>query len=58
MTRTIHTTGYDVHLFGECFWHRTLKAAQRRYSKAANSYCPDAQIIECSTGNLVAGRAQ
>jgi hypothetical protein len=33
-----HRTGYVVWLFGEKFWHRTLRGARRR-SLAATRYC-------------------
>lgn len=46
-----HKTGYNVYLFGERFWHRTVKGAQRR-SVAAQNYCNGEhnQIIEIATG--------
>lgn len=46
------TTGFRVYLYGEVFWHLTLLGATARIANATG-YCqhPDAQIIDCATGD-------
>ncbi len=51
------TTGYNVWAYGECWWHRTLAAAERRFD-SVGGYCPNhRQIIECATGLMIRGIA-
>ena len=50
-----HKTGYHVWLFGQKFWHRSLDLAIGRAMAAR--YCPQAQVIEVSTGRLMYGQS-
>jgi hypothetical protein len=55
-TRVEHTTGWNVWLYGERFWHRSLDAAIRRATKA--TYCNNPQVIDVATGKLVYGNPE
>jgi hypothetical protein len=50
-------TGYIVYAYGEKWWHRTWKGAERRAIKCQN-HCHNVQIIDCATGDLVSGRPE
>ena len=50
-------TGYNVRIYGERYWHRSLDAARKRAIKAQN-YCHNVQIIEVKTGKLISGRPE
>ena len=52
-----HKTGYHVHLYGQCYWHRSLDAAIAR-ARAAHNWCQNPQVIEISTGDLKYGRPE
>ena len=53
---TTHKTGYNVYLYGERFWHRSLDAAIARARNAR--YCSNPQVVEISSGALMYGRPE
>ena len=54
MART-HCTGYHVWIFGDRYWHRTLRCAERRMIRAQQWATGFIQIVEAGTGEMVAG---
>jgi hypothetical protein len=47
----IHKTGYEVYLYGDKFWHRTLDGAVKRSLAAIGYYTGEYnQVIEVATG--------
>ena len=48
--------GYWVYSYGDRSWHRTLKGALRRFGVNL-AWCDQGQVVEVSSGALVAGRA-
>ncbi|MCJ7442997.1 MAG: hypothetical protein MUO26_00435 [Methanotrichaceae archaeon] len=41
-------TGYNVLIYGNVYWHRTLEGAEKR-ARDAQHYCHNIQIIELKT---------
>jgi len=50
-----YKTGFIVSAYGESWWHRTEKGADKRAASAQN-YCHNVQITDVKTDKLVGGK--
>lgn len=53
---TTRRTGYHVWIYGECYWHRTERAAVARAENAERWASGQVQVIEVKTGRLIYGQ--